>query len=452
MSKWQEFFKEKRITMLGLGVLGRGIGVAKFLSEEGAILTITDKKTKEELAPALEELKNCKNITYVLGEHRFEDFGNKDMVIKAAGVPLDSPYVEYARKQGIPIEMDASLFCKLAPGGVTTIGITGTRGKSTVTQFIYEILKNAGKRVFLGGNVRGIATLPLLRKVEPSLKGSTFRMYVVFELDSWQLQGFGEAKISPHVGVFTTFLNDHMNYYKGNVNAYWEDKANIFKFQSNSDYLIVSNHVAPKIKNQNAKIKIVDAKDSPKGWKLKILGEHNKLNAALAIEAARALGVPEEKIKSAVENFGGIEGRLQYLGEKRGVHIWNDNNATTPDATIAAIRALREKYPKSGIVLIAGGADKELDFEELAKLISREVKVVILFEGAASDKLKVLLPWAEIFVTSGVKSMRDAVTLAFEEAGKGAILLLSPGAASFGVFKNEYDRNDQFVAEVKKYA
>ncbi|MEK7104573.1 MAG: Mur ligase family protein, partial [Patescibacteria group bacterium] len=194
----EDFFAGKKILMMGLGILGRGVNVAKFLAECGAELTITDLKTEEQLAPSLKKLKKFTDIKYVLGRHDLADFSGKDMVIKAAGVPLDSPYIAETRKNNIPVEMDASLFAKLA-GGVIVVGVTGTRGKSTVTHLIYEIIKSSGKKVFLGGNVKGLATLPLLKKVK---NGDI----VAMELDSWQLQGFEEAKTSPNVAVFTTFL------------------------------------------------------------------------------------------------------------------------------------------------------------------------------------------------------------------------------------------------------
>ena len=148
------------------------MNVAKFLAECGAELTITDLKTEEQLASSLKQLKKFSNIKYVLGRHELADFSGKDMIIKAAGVPLDSPYVAEARKNNIPIEMDASLFVKILKLGhsmskskLQVIGVTGTRGKSTVTHLIYEIIKNSGRQVFLGGNVKGLATLPLLKKL-----------------------------------------------------------------------------------------------------------------------------------------------------------------------------------------------------------------------------------------------------------------------------------------------
>ncbi|MCX6720099.1 MAG: UDP-N-acetylmuramoyl-L-alanine--D-glutamate ligase, partial [Candidatus Staskawiczbacteria bacterium] len=190
MVDFKQFFKNKKKTVLGWGVLGRGVGYTKFLAECGADLIVTDLKTKEQLVTSIKILEKYKNIKFVLGEHRLEDFKDRDLIIKNPGVPADSIYIAEARKNSIPIEMDVSFFAKLAPE-VTVVGVTGTRGKSMTTALIYEILsKNIkGKKVYLGGNVRGIATLPLLKKVKAG-------DILVCELDSWQLQGFGEAKIS----------------------------------------------------------------------------------------------------------------------------------------------------------------------------------------------------------------------------------------------------------------
>src|SRR3989344_2124988 len=175
-SSYRGAFKGKKITMLGLGLLGRGVNVAKFLAELGAELTITDLKSKEALATSLKQLKKFKNIRYVLGKHELKDFKNCDMVIKSAGVPLDSPFIAEAKKNKIPVEMDASLFARFTPA--TIVGVTGTRGKSTVTHLLEHILTRAyPKHVFVGGNVRGMATLPLLKKKK-------IGDIVILELDS----------------------------------------------------------------------------------------------------------------------------------------------------------------------------------------------------------------------------------------------------------------------------
>ena len=432
---------------MGLGLLGRGVGDARFLAQCGAELTVTDLKSKEQLAESLEQLKEFPNITYRLGEHVLEDFQNRDLILKAAGVPLASLYIAEAKKNHIPVRMSADLFVEIS--GVPTVAITGTRGKSTVTHMVAHILKMAGKDVLLGGNVRGVSTLALLSQV-------TSNSIAVLELDSWQLQGFGEAKIAPHVGVFTTFYPDHMNYYSGSMEQYFEDKANIFLNQTESDVLVLGEQVAPFVKEfcyQNkikAHTEVVGAKDLPKTTILKIPGEHNRYNAALAAAAAEALGVDGEIIKTALESFEGVEGRLQFLKEINGVKIYNDNNATTPDATIAALRAFGNS---KNIILITGGSDKGLDMQPLVDEIHTRCKKVFLLDGAGTQRIKDQIE-SDLTHPSGqvYQVMSEVVAAAFVACAPGDILLFSPAFASFGMFKNEYDRNDQFVAAVQHLA
>jgi UDP-N-acetylmuramoylalanine--D-glutamate ligase len=440
---WKTDFKNKRITMLGLGLLGRGVNVAKFLAEQGATLTVTDLKTKEVLEPSLKQLKKFSNITFVLGEHRLEDFKDKDMVIKAAGVPLDSPYIREAKKNNIPVEMDASLFSSLAPGGVTIVGITGTRGKSTVTQMIYETLKLVGERVYLGGNVRGTATLPLIKKVKAG-------DVVVLELDSWQLQGFGDAKLSPNISVFTTFMDDHMNYYKGDIKQYAQDKANIFKYQKEDDVAIFGRQAKDALKKLgiHAPKNAFVAEALPKGWKLKIPGEHNRYNAGIARAALRALGVSDTAIKKSFAKFAGVPGRLELVAKKKGITFYNDTTATTPDGVLAAFSALKQGS-KRNIILLGGGADKGIVYDAFVKKF-QSVKSLILFKGAATDKITSLLPGRKVYEVNVVSSMKEAFDIVRKQMKRGDIVLLSPAAASFGVFNNEFDRGDQFVREVKK--
>ena len=445
---YKDFFKGKKITLMGLGILGRGVNVAKFLAECGVELTVTDLKTEEQLASSLKILTPYKNIKYILGKHELADFSGKDMIVKAAGVPLGSPYIAEAIKNNIPIEMDASLFAKLtalSTSNVDIIGITGTRGKSTVTHLIYSIIKNSGRRVYLGGNVKGLATLPLLKKVKSN-------DIVVMELDSWQLQGFGEAKISPNVAVFTTFLPDHQNYYKNDMDRYFSDKANVYRWQKDEDYLIAGVKTAKLIKekeknNLKSRIIIADGKNIPRGWKIKLLGEHNFANVALAAEAARKLGVKESAIKKSAENFKGLPGRLEFIREAKGVKFYNDTTATTPEAVMAALESLKEK--KGRIILIGGGADKNLEYDEYAKVVKKYIKVLILFKGLASNKIISSLGKTK-FPVEVFDNMKAAMKFAVANAKKGDIVLLSPGAASLGVFKNEFDRGEQFNKAVKR--
>lgn len=437
---YKNYFRGKKVTQLGLGLLGRGLNDALFMLENGvADLIVTDKKSAKDLAPSVEKLKGYSNLTLRLGEHVLSDFENRDFILKGAGVPLDSPYIAHAREKGVPIEMDSSLCVKFLPEGVTTIGVTGTRGKSTTTHLIAHILggatsQDSGSKVFLGGNVRDMATLPLLGKVRSG-------DIVVLELDSWQLQGFGESHISPHISVFTTFMDDHLNYYGGDREKYFADKANIFKFQNENDFLIFGEGLdESKLDTKSKKLKARVA-DVPIDWKPQIIGEHNLLNIACAIKACRALGISEEAIKAGVESFGGVEGRLHFVKEVNGVKIYNDNNATTPKATIAALTSLEKN-----IVLLCGGADKNVPLETVAEKINGVCKKVVLLKGSGSEKLKPLL---KDFVEAD--SLEEAVKKAYELCAPGDNLLFSPMFASFGMFNNEYERNDLFLKIVDSF-
>ncbi|MFA6272878.1 MAG: Mur ligase family protein [Candidatus Paceibacterota bacterium] len=504
MKNWQNFFKGKKITQMGLGLLGRGVGDAAFLAKWGADLLVTDLKSKKELAPSLKKLKKYNqpkagrpragNITYHLGEHRLRDFSaqggsasgerNRDFILKAAGVPLASSFIAEARKNKIPIEMDASLFFKLMPKGVTFVGVTGTRGKTTTAYLIYEILKRLNLKdkkgsTFLAGNIKDTATLPLLEKVR---EGD----FVVAELDSWQLQGFGEARISPHIAVFTTFLPDHLNYYGGDMKKYFADKANIFKYQKKDDTLILGEQITrlnlteqkgSTFKNLKSKKIVAYAADISNSWRLKILGEHNRVNAACALVAARVLKIPDEISRKAIENFGGVPGRLEFMREIHGVKIYNDTCSTTPDATVAALLALNSPFEKGGgqrpgdlkipppayggvlplqkgelrkIILILGGSDKSLDMSELMREIPKFCKAVVLLPGNGTDKIKNQISKIKITIQN-VKNLGEALKQAIACSGRGDIILFSPAFASFGMFVNEYDRGDKFVKLVEKY-
>ncbi len=433
MKPYRSFFKGKKITVMGLGLLGRGVGDIRFLAECGAELIVTDIKTREQLQASLDLLHDFPHITYHLGGHVLEDFKDRDLILKAAGVPLNSPYINEAKKNNIPVRMSSDLFAELS--GVPIIGITGTRGKSTTSHLIAHILKTAGKEVFLGGNIRGVSTLAYLSEV-------TLHTVAVLELDSWQLQGFGEAKLSPHIAVFTTFMPDHMNYYQNSMEAYFADKANIFLNQKPEDTLILGEQMAHYVKEFGYQNKIashvVVAPSLPKSWKLLIPGEHNRMDAGLARAAANAFGIEDEVIETAINSFRGVPGRLELVREVRGIKIYNDTTATVPDATIAALLAVGDPQQKK-VLLIMGGADKTLDMSALVEKIPHYAKKVFLLKGSGTEKILPLLPETPVF-----DSLKDAVDAAFSNAEDGDVLLFSPAFASFGMFKNEYDRGDQF--------
>ena len=445
-----EHFRGKRITVMGLGLLGRGVGDVRYLAECGAELIVTDLKSREELVESVAQLGSLSNITFVLGEHRLEDFRNRDLILKAAGVPLDSPYIAEAKKNDIPVRMSADLFAEIS--GVPIIGVTGTRGKSTVAHMIYEILKTGlglnhsegmvgrttpYKGVVLGGNVRGVSTLALLNEVTPE-------HLAVLELDSWQLQGFGEAKMSPHIAVFTTLYADHLNYYKNNPEQYLADKANIFLYQKPEDTLILGKQCAPIVIDKygdkiGAKTIVVDELKLPDTWTLKIPGMHNRYNAALALAAARALGIDDAISRKTLESFAGVPGRLELVREVNGVKIYNDTTSTTPEATLAALAALEPSHT----VLIMGGTDKGLDMNALLLKLGK-VKRVVLLAGTGTSRVLEFIPNTSVF-----DDLSKAIYEAFASAESGDTILFSPAFTSFGMFTNEYDRGDQFNALVQ---
>ncbi len=439
------YFAGKKITVMGLGLLGRGVGDTKYMASCGAELLVTDLKSSDELESSLNELKEFSNCTFVLGEHRLEDFKGRDFVLKAAGVPLNSPYIAEAVKEGIPVKMSASLFAEIAQ--IPVVGVTGTRGKSTVTHMLHAIYEEAGKPVLLGGNVRGVSTLALLPDATPEHTA-------LFELDSWQLQGFGDAHLSPSIAVFTTFFPDHLNYYHDDLVAYLADKAQIFLYQKPEDTLVLGTQCAELIQEKygaqiQSKVVIVGSEDLPKDWVLQIPGEHNRYDAALALAAARAAGISDTASKAALEAFKGVPGRLELVRVLDGVSIYNDTTATTPDATVAALQALassRDDSSSKTIILIMGGADKGLEMKELIDEIPKTVKRVIMLTGSGTERVRESFPEVEVF---------DNLAMAFADAkahaDPGDVVLLSPAFASFGMFKNEFDRGDQFVSLVNNY-
>lgn len=415
---------------MGLGLLGRGVGDAAFLSSCGADLIITDLKLSQELQPSLDALASCQNITYVLGEHRMEDFRGRDLILMAAGVAQQSPYLMEARAHGIPVRMSADLFAEIAQ--IPVIGVTGTRGKTTTTYMIHAALKAAGINALLGGNIVGVSTLGLLRNVVDA-------DVAVLELDSWQLQGFGAAMLSPQIAVFTTFYEDHQAYYRNDAQHYLSDKAQIFAHQLATDTLIIGRQAVPSIMTRypEAVARAVQVSEADvEGWILSVPGKHNKYNAACALAAARAFGVREESIRRVIESFPGVPGRLELVCEKDGIRVYNDTTAVIPEATCAGLEALAP----APIILILGGSDKGNQTAALVEATRRYTKQVLLLPGSGSDRIARQLPDA-----IRCANVSDAIAAALGVAIPGDVILFSPAFSSRGSFENVFDRGEQFV-------
>jgi UDP-N-acetylmuramoylalanine--D-glutamate ligase len=334
--------------------------------------------------------------------------------------------------------MSAALLSKIVKEtceGVTIIGVTGTRGKSTTTNLIAHVLASNNFRVHVGGNVRGALNLPLLDAIEDG-------DVVVLELDSWQLQGFRDLSLSPHIAVFTNFLDDHMNYYHNDKEAYFNDKASIYRYQDEYDVLIASFQASEEIRKRDSDKEMIVA--SQTNIQSTLIGEHNTTLAQLAYEVASQCGIPDESIRDAIKTFVPVEGRLQDLGIHRGVRVINDNNATTEDATIAGIRAVFQTYGKKPIVIV-GGADKGLPIESLENILQEETKEVVYLSGTGTSRIQLQKQYE-------FDHLKECVQKAFELADEGDVILFSPAFASFSkYFNNEYERNDYFVEETKKY-
>ncbi len=461
--KW---FKGKRVTVFGIGLLGGGVGTIRFLVEHGARVIATDIKSREQLAHSLEQLRDLKNIEYVLGQHRQEDFSKVDMIIKTPQAPWTNKHIKLALSNHIPVEVDSSLFFKLCK--VPIIGITGTKGKTTTSHLIYHILKKAGKNpIKIGiGQMSVLDRLALLKK----------NSVVVFELSSWRLSGLTSAQLSPHIGVFTNFFPDHMNYYR-TMKEYLIDKKNIYIHQNPRDWfvcnqddetvgslckeakgnaiVVASHHISEgrSVFCENGEIYMNDGIDINHAMSITacpLRGAHNVNNVMCAMGAAFAYGIPQKTIVTAVKNFRGVAHRLEFVGEKKGVKYYNDTAATNPQSACAALDSFTEP-----IILIAGGMDKNLEYAEFAKKIVEKVKGVVFIKGTATDKIVRLIK-KEIGGENRdkisfeiVDAMDKAVEIAKIGAHKGDVVLLSPGAASFGIFANEFDRGNQFKKVVE---
>lgn len=418
---------------MGLGLHGGGVGSAKFFCLQGADVLVTDLKTQEQLQESLDKLKGLK-IKYTIGKHEEEDFLWADLIIKNPDVPSTSPYLEIAKKNNIKIETDINLFLKLSKAFV--IGVTGTKGKSTTASLIYHLLKAEFKNVFLAGNI-GVSPLELLPLIKKNDR-------VVLELSSFELEGLTQG---PNIAVITNIMPDHLNRY-GTMTEYIEAKKAIFRFQTSRDYLILNkDNLIVRQMASEAKGKVVFfSKDIvPKGFKL--FGEHNLANLSAAIEVAKALKIPQEKIDGALKTFKGVPNRQEFVREVKGIKYFNDTTATMPEAVIAAINTFLEQFPESRLILICGGQNKGLKYNELATLIKERVDEVIMLPGTAADRIKEGI--GDYTRLHQVASMPEAVKKAKDLAKKGDIVILSPGAASFNLFKNEFDRGDQFVKAVK---
>ncbi len=444
----------KRVLVMGLGLQGSGMAATRYAVQQGALVRVTDLKTPEILAPSVHALAGLP-IEFVLGEHRDEDFLWAEMVIRNPGISLSNPYLSLASANGASIEMEIALFFLACPARI--IGITGTRGKTTTSTLIYHILRASGRPTVLGGNVAGVETLSLLPQITPET-------LVVLELSSWQLEGLGPHKRSPALAVMTNIYPDHLNSYAG-MEEYAAAKANIFRHQHPGD-IALFNYDNPwtrrfgaeaqaqvwyssverggSFRRNSSALQPFSFTDSP------LVGKHNRENVLLATTAARILGISDEDIARVVREFRGVAHRLAEVATLHAVRYINDTTSTTPIAGQVAVEAFA-----GPIVLVAGGNSKRLPLEDWPAAIVSRCRDVVLLAGSGTDELLAALRTqvARLGVADPVRGVFDDLIPALATAQAltrpGDVLLFSPGFTSFGMFLNEFERGDRFVAYVR---
>ncbi|OQY37439.1 MAG: UDP-N-acetylmuramoyl-L-alanine--D-glutamate ligase [Spirochaetaceae bacterium 4572_7] len=450
-----EDFKDKNVTIMGLGLHGGGLATAKFFLAEGANITITDLRTKEILKQTIEQLKGEK-INYTLGEHIDSDFTNADIVIKNPGVPKTSKYLKLAKR----VESDISIFLQRV--NTPIIAITGSKGKSSTVSAIYHVLKKFNPKTRLGGNIT-VSPLTFINDVDETTP-------VILELSSWQLADLnGKGCLKPKIAAVTNIMNDHQNAYNS-LDEYAEDKAVIF--QGVTDYAILNYNdkyrdffksrlnIKPLYYSNTEEpshINGIYLDSANQGWsniegkrellldpQLTLKGEHQRENLLLAALILSLYGVDKKSIRTGLQEFKGIAHRMELFHEKNGVKYYNDSAATIPEAACAAINSF-----KTPIHLISGGTDKALEFSSIKNYFSKP-KSIYLLAGTGTDKMMEVLNSNNIDYFGPYKSLEKLISELKPNIEPGDSVLFSPGATSFGMFNNEFDRGDQFKAIISK--
>jgi len=429
----------KEILIMGLGAHGGGAAAARFFSDAGARVTVTDLRDEPALAPSLETLSDC-NIAYRLGCHDEKDFRRADVVIKNPAVPRSSPFLKLAKR----IETDISVFLASHRGPV--LAVTGTKGKSSTSSALHHLLAAEHPSARLGGNI----TISPLR-FQRELHGDEI---VVLELSSFQLgdltmtKNWKAAACRPFsIAVVTNLLPDHQDYYES-MDAYSRDKAIIFERQPDDGWVILasddpySSGYEPPHPQRVIRLNHSTTKHAPFADlipdRLSVSGSHTIYNLYTAAVAAALFGMDHTAIRRAAVTYPGIPHRLERVSSIRRVLYINDSAATIQEAALVAVSSFDRP-----VHLIAGGSDKGLPLDRFPE-IARQAASVALLDGSATEKIAALLSASGCSYTGPHNSMADALSAARGVANAGDVVLLSPGCASFGMFRNEFDRGDQF--------
>lgn len=454
--KLEQFKKDivkKRVAVLGIGISNTPL--IKYLGRLGVEVTAFDKAEKEELEPALRSLEGLK-VEYSLGPDYLEKLWCFDVIFKTPKIRFDIPELLREAKAGAEITSEMEVFCRLCPARI--FGVTGSDGKTTTTTLIYKILEHSGYRCWLGGNIG----TPLLDRID-EISGSDM---VVLELSSFQLHTM-RSRIN--TAVVTNLSPNHLDVHKS-MQEYIEAKKNIFLYQNENDTLVLNydnaitrsfaaegpgrvimfsrtNDVDEGVvlaggrivyRHGSRELDIVAADE------IKIPGVHNVENY-MAAAAATADFVKPTDVRAVAVSFGGVEHRSEHVRTVNGISFFNDSIGSSPTRTMATIRAFRDR-----VILIAGGYDKHLSYDEMGEVLAERVKCLVLF-GQTSDKIESALE-AEVqrsrrgadIPVFRCASMEEAVKIAYENAVPGDVVLLSPASASFDHYKNFEERGNHF--------
>lgn len=421
---------KQKILVVGFGVEGK-ILTDYFLPT--AKVVVGDRKNIEEFDQDLINKYSDKGVKWQNGENYLANLESFDLIAHSPAITAEVREKIY--KSGVRTTTQTQIFldeCK----SKNIVGVTGTNGKGTTCTLITEILIAAGKKVFLVGNI-GEGMLTHLDEIEDG-------NWVVMELSSYQLR---DIRRSPHIGVILNITPDHMNIHK-DFEEYRDSKMNMIKYQTGEDFAVINcDYEITKKMAEIAPGEVIffGRSDIEEKYSLKIPGKHNFENAAAALVVVRLAGVEDHVIRDVFESFGGLEHRLQVVGEKNGVIYVDDSISTNPATVLAAINSF--KNPK---ILILGGSDKKADFGKMAEEISLDSSIkAILLTGNTADQLESDLKMAKFDrELIRVRGMIEIVAKASELAVPGDVVLLSPACASFGEYIDYKDRGEQFQRSV----
>jgi len=446
--------KNKKVLVVGLGK--SGLAAALFLRRRGALVTVSDVRSAEQLAKEIPALIEA-GIMVEAGGHGLLTFRRQDLIVVSPGVPLDTPELVQAKNFGLPVIGELELAARFLKG--KTLAITGSNGKTTTTTLLGEILSAAGLPTLVGGNIG----LPVVELIDPSTDDS----WSVLEVSSFQLET--TVEFHPKIAVILNITPDHLDRH-GSFENYIRAKERIFAAQTADDFLVLNadnDRAAQSAVRSTARVYLFSVEhmvaqgawldcgevvyratpDAETEWILPLSGitlkgTHNIENVLAAVVAARLAGVPAEVIRHAVESFQAVEHRLEFVATRDGVQYYNDSKATNVDATAKAVAAF-----SGGIHLILGGKDKGSDYTELSNLLRERVTAVYTI-GAAAAKIESHL--------RGVVSLHSCLTLdkainaAADAARPGDVVLLAPACASFDQFENYEQRGRVFKQLVKE--